>query len=108
MVNGNSKENNVKEEDVLEDQLSKIAGNDAFNAFVEVFDKVPTEGKQKLGRNLKLLFNSFTSINLDTSNFLIIITPIHYRRKRERSSEAVDVRGYGSNFIWSTKTRKVE
>ena len=48
MLNGNSKDNNVKEEDVLEDQLSKIAGNDAFNAFVEVFDKVPTEGKQKL------------------------------------------------------------
>ena len=44
-MNGNTTENNVKEEDVLEDQLSKIAGNDAFNAFVEVFDKVPTEGK---------------------------------------------------------------
>ena len=106
MVNGNSKENNVKEEDVLEDQLSKIAGNDAFNAFVEVFDKVPTEGTKTLGRNFKLLFNIF--INIDTSNFVIIITLIHYRRKRERSSEAVDVRGYGSNFIWSTKTRKVE
>ena len=59
MVNGNTKDNNVKEEDVLEDQLSKIAGNDAFNAFVEVFDKVPTEGKQTSGRDLKLLFNIF-------------------------------------------------
>ena len=103
MVNGNTKENNVKEEDVLEDQLSKIAGNDAFNAFVEVFDKVPTEGRKTLGRNLNCY-----SINIDTSNFVIVITLIHYRRKRERSSEAVDVRGYGSNFIWSTKTRKVE
>ena len=64
MVNGSTKENNVKEEDVLEDQLSKIAGNDAFNAFVEVFDKVPTEGMQIVGRDLKLLFNSFP-INID-------------------------------------------
>ena len=63
MVNGSTKENNVKEEDVLEDQLSKIAGNDAFNAFVEVFDKVPTEGMQIVGRDLKLLFNSL--INID-------------------------------------------
>ena len=62
MVNGNTKDNNVKEEDVLEDQLSKIAGNDAFNAFVEVFDKVPTEGKQTSGRDLKLLFNNFIEI----------------------------------------------
>ena len=38
------KDDNEKEEAILEDQLSKIAGNDAFNAFVEVFDKVPTEG----------------------------------------------------------------
>ena len=61
MVNGNSKDNNVKEEDVLEDQLSKIAGNDAFNAFVEVFDKVPTEGKKTLRRNFEFLFNIFLS-----------------------------------------------
>ena len=46
-VEGNTNDSNDKEEAVLEDQLSKIAGNDAFNAFVEVFDKVPTEGKCK-------------------------------------------------------------
>ena len=45
MVKDNKKDSSDKEEAILEDQLSKIAGNDAFNAFVEVFDKVPTEGK---------------------------------------------------------------
>ena len=59
IVNGNTKENNVKEEAILEDQLSTIAGNDAFNAFVEVFDKVPTEGKQRVGRDFELQFNCF-------------------------------------------------
>ena len=59
IVNGNAKDNNVKEEAILEDQLSTIAGNDAFNAFVEVFDKVPTEGKQRVGRDFEFLFNNF-------------------------------------------------
>ena len=60
-MNGNTKENNVKEEAILEDQLSTIAGNDAFNAFVEVFDKVPTEGKQRVGRDFEfLVFHRFS------------------------------------------------
>ena len=61
IMNGNTKENNVKEEAILEDQLSTIAGNDAFNAFVEVFDKVPTEGKQRVGRDFEFPFNSFSN-----------------------------------------------
>ena len=81
--------------------------NDAFNAFVEVFDKVPTEGKQRVGRDFEFLFN-IISIKVNTSDFVIKIIPIHYRRKRERSSKAVDVKGYGSNFIWSTKTGKAK
>ena len=59
IVKDNKKDSSDKEEAILEDQLSKIAGNDAFNAFVEVFDKVPTEGKcWYFKKNVRFLFKS--------------------------------------------------